>query len=141
NLTALSANHVRTKFGFAQAATSYVELLKSGQNGSASMLIATRHHLHASMVQAALAANRHVFVEKPLCLSREELAQIEAAWAGSSGSVQVGFNRRFAGASVELKRLLTGIPGPKACSFRVCAGQLDPAHWYAQYSESGGRVL
>jgi predicted dehydrogenase/NADPH:quinone reductase-like Zn-dependent oxidoreductase len=141
NATALSANHVRTKFGFAKAATSYVELLKGGQNGSAAVLIATRHHLHAPMVQAALAANRHVFVEKPLCLSRAELAQIDAAWAGSSGSVQVGFNRRFAGASVELKRLLAGIPGPKACSFRVCAGQLDPAHWYAQYSESGGRVL
>ena len=62
----------------------------------AAVLIATRHHLHAPLVVQALAANRHVFVEKPLCLTREELADIDAAMAKSSGSVQVGFNRRFA---------------------------------------------
>ena len=105
------------------------------------MLIATRHHLHAPIVKAALAANRHVFVEKPLCLTRAELAEIDAAFAKSSGSVQVGFNRRFAPASVELKKALAASAGPKSCTFRVAAGKLDPSHWYANYAESGGRVL
>jgi predicted dehydrogenase len=53
----------------------------------------------------------------------------------------VGFNRRFAGASVELRTLLAGTPGPKTASFRVMPGKLDPSHWYANYDESGGRVL
>src|SRR5262249_40096143 len=57
------------------------------------------------------------------------------------GSVQVGFNRRFAPASVELKRRLRAIPGPKSATFRVLPGKLDPTHWYANYAESGGRVL
>ena len=92
------------------------------------------------MIQA-LAANRHLFVEKPLCLTHEELTSIDAAVAKSTGSVQVGFNRRFAGASVELKKLFQAAPGPKSASFRVMAGKLDPTHWYANYSESGGRVL
>jgi predicted dehydrogenase len=92
-------------------------------------------------VLAALAAHRHVFVEKPLCLTTEELAEIDTGLARSRGSVQVGFNRRFAAAAVELKRVLREIPGPKTASFRVMAGALDPAHWYANYAESGGRVL
>jgi predicted dehydrogenase/threonine dehydrogenase-like Zn-dependent dehydrogenase len=163
NNTALSANHVKAKFGFAEAATDYAVLFQgrtgfqpvpvgesrskepSGQAGSpsyaAAVIVATRHHLHASIVKAALAANRHVFVEKPLCLTREELAGIDAVLAKSSGSVQVGFNRRFAGASVELKKLLRATPGPKTASFRVAPGKLDPTHWYANYAESGGRVL
>ena len=59
----------------------------------------------------------------------------------TSGSVQVGFNRRFAPASQELKRVLEAAPGPKSASFWVAPGKLDPQHWYANYAESGGRVL
>ena len=139
NNTALSANHVKSKFGFAEAATDYAALFAKKE--SAAVIVATRHHLHAPIVKAALSASRHVFVEKPLCLTREELAEIDAILAKSSGSVQVGFNRRFAGASVELKKLLRATPGPKTASFRVSPGKLDPAHWYANYAESGGRVL
>ena len=147
NNTALSANHVKSKFGFAEALTDYESLLKppsragSAAGTPAAVLIATRHHLHARMVTAALEAGRHIFVEKPLCLTREELDGIDRALTNSSGSVLVGFNRRFAGASVELKKLLQSAPGPKTISFRVMAGKLDPAHWYASFGESGGRVL
>jgi predicted dehydrogenase/threonine dehydrogenase-like Zn-dependent dehydrogenase len=140
NQTALSARHVQAKFGFAGAATDAGSVLGSVAQPGA-VLIATRHHLHAPLVLQALAAGRHVFVEKPLCLSRAELAQIDTAVAAGRGSVQVGFNRRFAPASVELKRVLQGAPGPKTCSFRVMPGPLDPAHWYANLAESGGRVL
>src|SRR5204863_3339250 len=74
-------------------------------------------------------------------LTREELAEIDAALAQSSGSVQVGFNRRFAGASAQLKNILRDAPGPKTASFRVAPGPLGPNHWYANFAESGGRVL
>jgi predicted dehydrogenase/threonine dehydrogenase-like Zn-dependent dehydrogenase len=153
NATSLSANHVKTKFGFQAAATDHQALFPSqagpetaapaapGSPPAAAVLIATRHHLHAPLILEALAANRHVFVEKPLCLTRAELAQIDAALAPSEGTVQVGFNRRFAPASTELKRLLATVPGPKTASFRVVPGPLDPSHWYANYAESGGRVL
>ena len=71
---------------------------------SAGVLIATRHHLHAPLVLQALAADRHVFVEKPLCLTREELTAIDAALVRSEGSVQVGFNRRFAAGKYKTER-------------------------------------
>ncbi len=142
NNTSLSANHVKAKFGFADAATDYARLFeKSAANVPAAVLIATRHHLHAPIVEAALAAHRQIFVEKPLCLTRDELAAIDAAMARSQGSIQVGFNRRFAGASVELKKVMQAAPGPKTASFRVMTGKLDPSHWYANHAESGGRVL
>jgi predicted dehydrogenase/threonine dehydrogenase-like Zn-dependent dehydrogenase len=139
NNTALSTNHVRNKFGFAHVATSYEQIFAAEAN--AAVLIATRHNLHASLIVAALAANRHVFVEKPLCLTRGELTEIEATLAGSRGSVQVGFNRRFSGAGTELRQLLRETPGPKTASFRVMAGALEPTSWFANYTESGGRVL
>jgi len=139
NATALSANHVRTKFGFESAATDPEEVLLGG-DGSA-VLIATRHHLHAPLVKAALRADRHVFVEKPLCLTADELNEIDDVVRKSRGSVMVGFNRRFAPATVELKRQLATLPGPKSINFRVLAGRLDPQHWYSNYTESGGRVL
>lgn len=139
NNTALSATHVKRKFGFSEAATDASELFQLARPGA--VLIATRHDLHAPLVLRALEADRHVFVEKPLCLTREELSAIDAAVARSAGSVQVGFNRRFAPATAELKRLLEATPGPKTISFRVAAGKLDPQHWYANYAQSGGRVL
>ena len=139
NNTALSTNHVRTKFGFANAATNSEQLFTAA--GPAAVLIATRHNLHAPLVLQALGADRHVFVEKPLCLSRDELTQIEAALVKSRGSVQVGFNRRFAGAAVELRKLLRAAPGPKTASFRVMAGPLEPTSWFANHAESGGRVI
>ncbi|MCB1210529.1 MAG: Gfo/Idh/MocA family oxidoreductase, partial [Verrucomicrobiales bacterium] len=82
-----------------------------------------------------------VFVEKPLCLTSEELVEIDAAVAASRGSVMVGFNRRFAPATVELLRVLQAVPGPKSLAFHVFAGPLAPDHWYANVAESGGRVL
>ena len=140
NQTALSANHVKTKFGFERAETNSAEAF-SGP-GNAAVIISTRHNMHAPMVKAALKANRQIFVEKPICLRREELLEIDAAYAASpSASVQVGFNRRFAPASVELKKLLQGSPGPLSVSYRVMAGKLDPQHWFANFQESGGRVL
>jgi predicted dehydrogenase/threonine dehydrogenase-like Zn-dependent dehydrogenase len=146
NQTALSAEHVRTKFGFLHAATDASGVIRTKSADSAvrapgALLIATRHHLHAPLVIAALESNRHTFVEKPLCLTREELHQIDTAMARSEGSLMVGFNRRFARASIELKNLLQKTPGPKTASFRIIPGKLDPQHWYANYAESGGRVL
>ena len=139
NNTALSTSHARSKFGFASAATSWQQVF--AHDAAAGVVIATRHNLHAPLVLEALDADRHIFVEKPLCLTRGELAQIEAALAASQGSLQVGFNRRFSGAATELRKLVRATPGPKTASFRVMAGALEPTSWLANHTESGGRVL
>ena len=138
NATGLSARHVKEKFSFANAET---DATKAFANDGHAVMIGTRHHLHAPMVLSGLRANQHVFVEKPLCLTRDELMEIDAAVQASEGSVMVGFNRRFAPATVELKKLLAKTPGPKSLAYHVFAGPLAPDHWYANLEESGGRVL
>lgn len=139
NQTSLSANHVKTKFGFEQAETNGAVAFQ--RPGRGAVIISTRHHLHAPQVLQGLAANREIFVEKPICLRLEELREIDAAYAKSQSSIQVGFNRRFAPASQEIRKLLAGAPGPISVSYRVMAGKLDPAHWFANVAESGGRVI
>ncbi|MFO1483631.1 MAG: bi-domain-containing oxidoreductase [Verrucomicrobiaceae bacterium] len=153
NATGLSARHVKEKFGFANAETDAAKVLGcdtgcqpvgSGQAGSlshAAALISTRHHLHAPLVLKALQSGKQVFVEKPLCLTREELAQIDDAMKNTGGSVMVGFNRRFAPATVAMMEALKSVSGPKTLAFHVNAGVLAPDHWYANVAESGGRVL
>lgn len=139
NATGLSARHVKEKFSFAKAETDADAVLRDGTGGA--VMIGTRHHLHAPLVLKALAANQHVFVEKPLCLTVEELKAINEAARDSKGSVMVGFNRRFAPAATELAKVLKTVPGPKSMAYHVFAGPLAPDHWYANLEESGGRVL
>ncbi|MDB6003095.1 MAG: putative L-threonine 3-dehydrogenase [Prosthecobacter sp.] len=138
NATGLSARHVKEKFGFAHAETDASKVL---DREAGAVMIGTRHHLHAPLVLKALQNGKQVFVEKPLCLSREELADIDAACLKSQGSVMVGFNRRFAPATVAMMEALKTISGPKTLAFQVNAGLLAPDHWYANVTESGGRVL
>jgi predicted dehydrogenase/threonine dehydrogenase-like Zn-dependent dehydrogenase len=139
NQTGLSARHVKEKFGFSASATDAGPVLSGAHQ--CGVVIATRHHLHAPQVLQALSAGAHVFVEKPLCLTRQELGEIDTAMESAPGSVMVGFNRRFAPATVEVKKALSQIPGPKTLAFHVFAGKLAPDHWYANLEESGGRVL
>lgn len=138
NNTALSARHVKETFGFSEAGTDTAAVFTRG-TGKA-VLISTRHHLHAPFVLEAVKAGQHVFVEKPLCLTREEMGQIDAAVHNTSSTVMVGFNRRFAPASVRLKKELAACPGPMTAAVHIYPGKLDPDHWYANYEESGGRV-
>ena len=138
NGTGLSARHVKGKFGFASASADASEIFASEGNA---VVIGTRHHLHASLVVRGLRAHKQVFVEKPLCLTRDELGQIDEAVSQSKGTVMVGFNRRFAPATLELKKVLETVPGPKSMAYHVFAGPLAPDHWYANVEESGGRVL
>ena len=139
NATGLSARHVKEKFGFAHAETDASKVLDL--EAASAVMIGTRHHLHAPLVLKALQTGKQVFVEKPLCLRREELAQIDSAMLESKGSVMVGFNRRFAPATVAMMEVLNAVSGPKTLAFQVNAGLLVPDHLYANVAESGGRVL
>lgn len=138
NATGLSARHVKEKFGFAKAETDATKVFEMTGNA---MMIGTRHHLHAPLVLKALQSGKQVFVEKPLCLTKEELAQIDEAMTAIDGGVMVGFNRRFAPATVAMMEVLKSVSGPKTLAFHVNAGVLAPDHWYANVAESGGRVL
>lgn len=141
NATGIKAQHVARKFGFTFATTSEEELLTSPRIDS--VVISTRHHLHAEQVLAALGAGKDVFVEKPLCLERAQLADIAEALANEASAplLMVGFNRRFAPMARRLKAFLEPIREPLVVSYRVNAGFIPGEHWTQDPAQGGGRIL
>jgi predicted dehydrogenase/threonine dehydrogenase-like Zn-dependent dehydrogenase len=107
------------------------------------VVIATRHNLHARQVLAAVAAGKHVFCEKPLCLKEEELANIVRACVNDArqNRILVGFNRRFAPMALQLKSFVQAIHEPLAMHYRVNAGYISPDHWLNDPEVGGGRLL
>ena len=130
--------HFGRKFGFRQASTDVSALLADPSCNT--VVIATRHDSHAQFVQQALDAGKHVFVEKPLCISSEELAAIEAAHTGEH-LLMVGFNRRFAPLLVDLQQQLSRLSGPKAFVYTCNAGAIPVDHWTQDRALGGGRLL
>ena len=88
----------------------------------------------------ALAARRHVWCEKPLALTLDELDAVEKAWRGSGRQLAVGFNRRWSPAVLAAQRALAGVAAPKLVVYRVAAGPVPDGHWYHDRRQ-GGRLL
>jgi predicted dehydrogenase/threonine dehydrogenase-like Zn-dependent dehydrogenase len=135
----LSAEHAKRQFGFAGCATDVAAVLDDPAVNA--VLIATRHASHAALTIAALEKGKSVLVEKPLALSREELARIAAARERSAGFLLVGFNRRFAPMAREAAAHLARRKGPKFLLLRVNAGALPAESWLNAAEEGGGRIL
>ncbi|MBX2880253.1 MAG: bi-domain-containing oxidoreductase [Granulosicoccus sp.] len=127
------------KMGFA-VATSDTESLITGSETN-TVVIATRHDTHAAMTVDALAAGKHVFVEKPLALTVDELALVEKAYASANGHLMVGFNRRFAPLVQKMKSLLDVVTEPKSIIMVMNAGEVPPDHWTQDLAVGGGRII
>lgn len=125
--------------GFEQATTDIDALLADDQINM--VAIATRHNAHARAVVAALRADKHVFVEKPLAMTFAELADIEAACATSNRLLMVGFNRRFSPHIVKLSALLRAVSEPKSFVMTVNAGAIPATHWTQDPAVGGGRII
>jgi predicted dehydrogenase/threonine dehydrogenase-like Zn-dependent dehydrogenase len=151
------ARHAADKFGFGRCTTDEQEILNDSAVNT--VVIATRHYLHARQVIAALNSGKHVFCEKPLCLNEAELSEIAAALdnqtradktyddgtgkdrASGSRILMVGFNRRFAPLAVRIKAFLQEAREPLAIHYRVNAGFLPADHWLNDPQQGGGRIL
>ncbi len=135
--TGVSTRHIANKFGFNYATTDYQEILADATIDR--VMITTRHNLHGRLVAEALAAGKDVFVEKPLCLTEDELAAIETNYDGSR-FLMVGFNRRFAPLAQEVKSFLQGRVTPLVMIYRVNAGYVPSESWVHDPDVGGGRI-
>lgn len=135
------ARHAGQKFGFQYCSTDPNKIIDDARVNT--VVIATRHHLHAGQVLEALRADKNVFCEKPLCLNEEQLAAIVRAYSATSRKplLMVGFNRRFAPMAVRMKSFLGEIAEPMALHYRVNAGYIPPDHWVNDPEQGGGRIL
>ncbi|MFJ9019556.1 bi-domain-containing oxidoreductase [Streptomyces sp. NPDC102259] len=136
--TALSAANAQRKFGFAQATTDLDAVL--GDTSIDAVFVATRHSSHAELTRKALLTGKTVFVEKPLALTEEELADVLAAVEESGNDrLQVGFNRRFAPLLQEARTRFGARTGPASLRYLVNAGKLQQGSWYLQQGAEGSR--
>jgi len=136
------ARHAANKFCFRSCTTDEQEILNHPAINT--VVITTRHHLHARQVIAALRSGKHVFCEKPLCLNAEQLSGIVSAHADSVSAralLMVGFNRRFAPLAVRMKHFVQEAGEPLALHYRINAGFLPVDHWLNDPLQGGGRIL
>jgi predicted dehydrogenase/threonine dehydrogenase-like Zn-dependent dehydrogenase len=133
-----TSKRVAEKFGFEFCTSQCEDILTSDVINT--VFIATRHDSHADYVERALAAGKHVFVEKPLALNEEELSRIDEALAPTSDrQLLVGFNRRYAPLAEQLKKRLGN--GPVAMTYRVNAGKISADSWIHDPEVGGGRII
>jgi predicted dehydrogenase/threonine dehydrogenase-like Zn-dependent dehydrogenase len=136
----LNAVHYGRKFGFASASTSVAEMLSRQEINT--LVIATRHDSHARLTAEGLRSGRHVYVEKPLALTHDQLAEIKSACEGQRSSIlMVGFNRRFSPHAQRMRALLATQRGPKSLNLLVNAGSIPAEHWTQDPVVGGGRIL
>jgi predicted dehydrogenase/threonine dehydrogenase-like Zn-dependent dehydrogenase len=137
------SRHAAEKFGFRYCATEEERILNHPDINT--VVIATRHHLHAPQVLAGLEAGKHVFCEKPLCLNESELEEIVRAYMSRVSSrsplLMVGFNRRFAPMAIKMRAFLKQVREPLALHYRVNAGFISRDHWVNDPEQGGGRIL
>ena len=138
--TGVAADEVKKKHEFAYATTDRNRLLADPAINT--VFIATRHDTHARFAGEALAAGKHVFVEKPLCVRPEELDSIAAALAASPGRcLTVGFNRRFSAHTIAIREMFASRTAPMMISYRVNAGYVPKDSWLHDPDVGGGRVV
>jgi predicted dehydrogenase/threonine dehydrogenase-like Zn-dependent dehydrogenase len=135
------ATQAAEKFSFRYCTTDEEKIIHDPAVNT--VAISTRHHLHASQVLAALRAGKHVFCEKPLCLTSQQLVEIVQCISSANNKclLSVGFNRRFAPMAMRMKEFLNDLEEPLALHYRVNAGFIPPDHWVNDPEQGGGRVL
>ncbi|MEA3365430.1 MAG: Gfo/Idh/MocA family oxidoreductase, partial [Candidatus Hydrogenedentes bacterium] len=140
DLNPTAAAHAARKFGIEQVSTDYRAVLDDKKILAVFILVG--HHLHARFVCEALQAGKHVFVEKPLAMSKAELTQVaEAVEANPERMLMVGFNRRFSPHTFRVKEALAGRIEPLTMSMMVNAGAIPADHWTQDPERGGGRII
>lgn len=142
--TGTTAHQTAARSGFATATTDYATLLDDA--GTDAVFVATTHSTHASLACRALRAGKHVFVEKPMCLTEAEIDDYRDALAdaradGHEPCLMVGFNRRFSPHAALLADEFKGRATPMVVSYRINAGRIPPEHWIQDPEVGGGRIV
>jgi len=135
----LSGTTLAKKYSISLSTTDYKEILSDTDVDL--VLITTRHDTHASMVREALQAGKHVFVEKPLALYKEQLREVEEFYERYKKTINVGFNRRFAPLAVKMKQLLGSGNTPMNIVATMNAGFIPASSWVQDMEIGGGRII
>jgi predicted dehydrogenase/threonine dehydrogenase-like Zn-dependent dehydrogenase len=134
----LTAARAAQRHGFAKAVSGASAIIDDP--AVSVVVIATPHDTHAALTVRALAADRHVWCEKPVALTEEELDEVRTAWLASGQVLAIGFNRRWSAPLAAARQALARSAAPRLIVYRVAAGPVAADHWYRDRRQ-GGRLL
>lgn len=137
----LRATAIGERHGFERVTTSFTEVIADPDTDV--LFLATPHHLHAEQAIAALRAGKHVFVEKPLATTADQLRAFHDEWLALDTNAiwTVGFNRRFSPAACLVADFFANTPAPLTLTYRFNAGPLPADHWAHDPEVGGGRLI
>lgn len=103
--------------------------------------IASNHASHADYAVRALDAGKDVHIEKPHCVTLDQLNRLVLSMSKSSGRVlSIGYNRPVGVIGAKILEALRNESGAAMINWFVAGHQINPDHWY-YHSEEGGRIL
>ena len=135
----LHGRQIAQRYHFFGIATDLSEPLRDPSTGL--VIVSAPNHLHAEMAIACARAGKAVFVEKPLCVTPEELLDLMKVQKETNARIAVGFNRRYAPLVLKVKESLSKIDGPVMISYRANADLVPPTRWSQDPTLGGGRVI
>ncbi len=133
-----TAEALARRYGARYATTDAARLIADPEINA--VMVATRHDSHARYAAEALRAGKHVYAEKPLAMSDEQLAPVIealAARAPDGPTLWLGHNRRYAPLSTQLVKHFEGVP-VRQVTVTVRSAGIPPDSWYQDPAEGGG---
>jgi len=137
------------KYKFRSASTSQDSVFKESSINT--IFIATRHDSHAELVMKSLKYGKNIFVEKPLCINKQQLKQIEETYKEAYSknlkkeinppTLMIGFNRRFSPYIKLIKGEIDKYKEPKSFIYTINAGFVPKNHWVHDNKIGGGRLI
>lgn len=135
----IGASQATSSTPFEYSTNDYHELLKDASIDL--VVVTTNHNTHGKFVVEALKAGKHVYCEKPLCLTEEELKQIQEAYEQNKGELFCGMNRRYAPLIQDIRSQLHTTEVPAVYDYIVNAGMIPSSHWTQDEKVGGGRII
>lgn len=126
-------------YGGAYAVAEWKEILADPQVRI--VFIASNHASHAEYAIACIEAGKHVHIEKPHVVSKEQLDRLVSAMKQyPEAKVFLGFNRPRSPLFKRLQDILAKESGPLMINWFIAGHEIPEGHWYFNEQE-GGRVL
>lgn len=135
----VGAAQAKQVFPFDYVTNDYTKLLNDDEIDL--VVISTQHNSHAKFIIEALEVGKHVYCEKPLCLTIEELEKIEEVYKKSKGELFCGMNRRHAPLIQQIKQNLETDKIPAIYDYICNAGSIPEVHWTQDEKVGGGRII
>jgi predicted dehydrogenase len=132
-----AAYRLQSHYGFARVTDSAAEIFQN--SALQHLIVASNHASHTSYAVEALERGIHVFCEKPLCTTQEQLVRLDAAVQKAPGKLWAGFNRPWSTHGQLLRDKMRKTKQPLTMHAYVHGHFLPAEHWYRQ-PEEGTRI-